>query len=193
MITSSFDSMSLSNAFIQLNESQSNNPLFEAAKLNNKLSNLSFKSKSLLFETFKANQVEPKLYFGIENTPDGFEKTIETIRNDYLGYYKGQIDNSTPLNLYLKSKLNSFVFKLLENSSLLERFLRIRRFSEIVFVTLKKSFMESNNYDLINLKEKENSKNRSEFLKFCVNELVENDVKKTTSSISRRFGDSNYK
>lgn len=186
-----FESMSVSNSFVRLQGDQADNPLIEQAKSKNKLLNLSFKSKAHLFRSLFPCQIEPKHYFGIENTPDGFEKVIEIIRNDFMDYYKSQMLDQSVLSYFLKSQFGSFVSKLAENQEQLVHFIQIKRFSEALYVILTRGFFDAETKILVNLREKDNSKNRAEILTFCVSELVGTEMKRM-GTLSRKFGDSSY-
>lgn len=209
---SAFDTFNVSNSFVKNTRKVNENPLLIAAKTAQKPLNFVFQTKLRFFNGFGMMSVEPKSHFGIENTSDGFERVLQAIKDDYLHYYKDQIDSQTRMNCYLRSKFSSFVLKLSDDRLLFEQFLRTKKLSELFYVILVRALPElSAKHQLVNSKEKESSKNRIDFQKFCLEEISkmaeetqlynqtvnskepEPELRRRATTINKRFGDTSYK
>ena len=196
LFVQSFEKFALSNLFICSTDKIEESPLIAAVKSTNRQFNFSFQIKTRLFDSFGLKSIQPKSFFAIENTSDGFERVLSIIKEDYLNYYKSQIRPQTLLNCYLRSEFTSFVCKLSENKSSFENFLKLKRFSELFYTILLRALPEiTNSNSLINSREKENAKNRVDLARFCIEETAEAENRKKliqTQNV-RKFGDTSYR
>lgn len=191
----SFENFNITNAFVKSTSKVAEHPMFIASRNANQQFNFTFRTKLKFFEAFGLQSVEPKAFFGVENTPDGFEKILLTIKDDYLKYYSNQIPNKSAVNCFLRSKFTSLVLKIWENQNLFRQFLKQKRFSELFYSILARMLPElPDSSEIINSREKETARNRIDLIKLFLEDSISVDMKrKSTFLTNKKFGDTTYK